>query len=148
MASAMRDRGWIGTALLAGAIYAGLGIVASAMGGTSAPESVRTLARWGAFLLSGVTLAAHVANESLVHRRGAVRSAWHVAVGAALGGFGLAASANLHELVSQEGFRMRMLLALPGWPLLTGAAAFVAGLMLSAVLRLVARDPRAPHDAS
>ena len=127
-------RRWLAAALLAAACYAAFGIAASAIGAAPVTARISLVARWGAFLLSGAAFLVHIAHEV---RRGcsARQAAWHVAVGAALGGFGLALSANLHELVAATGFRPRMLVALAAWPLLTGVPAYVGAFLLAAVLR-------------
>lgn len=127
-------RNWRAAAVLVGAIYCALGIAASTIGAAAVPDRVSLLARWAAFLLSGAAFVAHVAHESLRLRSTTLRAAGHAALAAALGGFGLALSANLHDLASPAGYRPRMLIALVAWPLLTGVPAYVGALLFAALL--------------
>ena len=127
-----QDRRWRASAVFVGALYSAFGIAASTVG--AAPVPVGLVARWAAFLLSGAVFVAHVAHESLRLRSTTLRAAWHAAVAAALGGFGLALSANVHELASPSDYRPRMFIALVAWPLLTGVPAYVGALLLAAML--------------
>ena len=125
---------WLKTALLAGVLYLVVGVTSGTLAGRAASDPMRTFWRWSAFVLSAVVLAAHVADEHFRLRHSARPSAWHASVAAAVGGFGLAMAANMHELGSASGYRPRMLLALAVWPLLTAVPAFVVALVLAAGL--------------
>jgi hypothetical protein len=61
----------------------------------------------------------------------------HVALGVALGAFGLAVGANIHSLSVDSSARQHTLLlaALVTWPLITSVPSFVIALSVSAVLR-------------
>lgn len=57
----------------------------------------------------------------------------------AFGAFGLALLANIHDLGSASGYRLRMLIALVTWPLITAVPAFIVALFLAAGLGLKQR---------
>jgi hypothetical protein len=57
-----------------------------------------------------------------------------VSAAVALGALGLALAANIHELGSDSGYRLGMLIALIAWPLLTAVPAFVLALVVAAGL--------------
>jgi len=76
----------------------------------------------------------HVGHEHFRRHSPARLTAWHASVGAALGGFGIALTANIHELGAAAGYRPRMFIALVVWPLLTGVPAFVIALAAAAGL--------------
>ena len=124
-------RRWLAAAACVGAFYCGVSLLASALGGAAASGPIRIAWRWSAFVLSGVAFAGHIADERLRHRSGARRTAWHTCVGVALGAFGLALAANVHDVGSASGYRPRMLVALVAWPLLTAAPAFVVALVVA-----------------
>ena len=125
---------WLRTALLAGVLYAVVGVATAALAGAAASERLRFLWRLSAFGASAVVVAAHVAHDHFQLHSDTRSTAWHVSVGAALGGLGLALWANVHDLASATGYRPRMLVALVAWPLLTGVPAFLAALVLAAGL--------------
>ena len=55
----------------------------------------------------------------------------------ALGGFGLAAAANIHAVGQGTGNQRLLALALVIWPILTGVPAFLVALVAAAVLARV-----------
>jgi hypothetical protein len=116
---------WLGAAILVGVFYVSVGIVSSALAGTSTSSGMRTFWRLSAFVVSAVVLAVHVGHERVRLREPAQRAAWHASVAVALGALFLAVAANLHDLRSAAGYRPRMLIALFAWPLLTAVPAFV-----------------------
>jgi hypothetical protein len=126
--------GWIGLALVVALIYLVVGVGSAALAASAPSERMRFVWRWGAFIVSGVVFVAHIALEIVRRWNGARAIAWRAAVAAALGGFGLAISANVHDLAAATGYRPKMLLALVAWPLLTGVPAFLAALVLAALL--------------
>ncbi|MGI8835079.1 MAG: hypothetical protein ACR2H4_00375 [Pyrinomonadaceae bacterium] len=126
--------------VLAGVLYAGVGIASAALAGAAASDQMQFFWRLSAFVISGVVLAAHVAYEHLGHRNAARVTACHVSLGAAIGGFLLALRANIHDLGSASGYRPRMLVAFIAWPLLTGVPAFIVALVMAAVLGLKRRE--------
>jgi len=128
---------WFVWALLAGALYVSIGVGFARL-------SVPSVFFWrlAAWMVSAVVYAAHIGYE---HFRigGSPRSiALHVAFGAAVGGFGLAAAANVHSLVTGTGNLRLVRIALLIWPLITGVPAFVVAWVLTAVLARVPRSWR------
>jgi hypothetical protein len=116
-----------------GALYLAIALVTARladMATSNGPEFWRR----SAFVLSGLVLVAHVAYEHFSHCRAARSSAWQAALAVALGAFGLALVANVHDLGSPAGYRPRMLVALVAWPLLTAVPAFIVAVLLAAVL--------------
>lgn len=124
---------WLGIVILAGVFYGALGVASAELAGTAVSDQMQFFWRLSAFVISGVMLAAHVFHEHFRLRNAARRTAWHAALGAAIGGFLLALMANIHDLGSASGYRPRMLVAFIAWPLLTGVPAFIAALILAAV---------------
>jgi len=121
-------RGWLGPALLAGLSYLAVGFLSAALAGAAQSTRMRFVWRLSAVVVSAVVLGAHIIYEQLRRQSPAWPLAWHAAAGAAVGGFGLALAANLHDLASAAGYRPRMLVALVAWPLLTAAPAFLVAL--------------------
>jgi hypothetical protein len=125
---------WIATALAVALIYFVVGVGSAALAASAPSERMQFVWRWGAFIVSGIVFVAHIALEIVRRWNGARAIAWRAAVAAALGGFGLAISANVHDLGAATGYRPKMLLALVAWPLLIGVPAFLAALVLAALL--------------
>jgi hypothetical protein len=92
--------------------------------------------RLGAWLLSAVLFGTHILYERFALRNAPRSAALAVGLAAALGGFGLAAAANLHSLSVGAGDRQRRLLlvALVAWPVITGLPAFLVAWVVSAIL--------------
>jgi hypothetical protein len=128
-----RRQPWFRAAVLVGAVYALVGIV------FALPSNHVRVWRLAAWAVSGLAYALHVGYERLRLRNPPPVAAWHVALAAALGAFGLAVGANLHSLaVSSTSQHQRLLLvALVAWPLITGVPAFLVGLAVSGLLALV-----------
>ena len=125
---------WPTTAILIGVLYAAVGIASAALAGTAASDQMRFVWRLSAFVISAVVLAAHIAHEHFRLRQTARPTAWHASVAVALGAFGLALAANIHDLGSVSGYRPRMLIAFVAWPLLTAVPAFVVAFVVAAGL--------------
>lgn len=125
---------WIRNAILAGVLYVAAGLLLPLLAGASV--QMLRFWRWSAFVVSGVVLAAHVAHEHFRLHNSTRTTAWHAAVGAALGGFGFALAGNIHELGLASGYRPKMLIALVTWPLLTGVPAFLVALVIAALLTM------------
>jgi hypothetical protein len=128
------SRGWFAWALLAGTLYVIIGV-------GFAPLSVPSVFFWrlAAWMVSAVVYAAHIGYEHFRIRSSPRSTALHVAFGAAVGAFGLAAAAIGHSLVTGTGSLRLLRIALLIWPLITGVPAFLVALVLTAVL---ARVPR------
>jgi hypothetical protein len=126
--------GWFAWALLAGTLCVIIGV-------GFAPLSVPSVFFWrlAAWMVSAVVYAAHIGYEHFRVRNSSRSIALHVAFGAAVGAFGLAAAAIVHSLVTGTGNLRLLRIALLIWPLITGVPAFVVALVLSTVL---ARVPR------
>ena len=135
MAVSDAGRRWLGIAIVVGALYAVVGMASTVLAGAVTSHAHVVWWRWAAFLVSGLVYVAHIAYERFRLGQGVRSTAWHVALGVALGGFGLALAANVRELGSAAAYRPRMALALVAWPLLTAVPAFVAALAVAAVLR-------------
>lgn len=132
---------WLAGAVLAGVLYAVVGIVFSLLAGAAASQRGVLLWRWAAFAISGAVFLAHILIEHERRRPPATGTAWRVAVGVAAGGFGLALWANLHELGSTAGYRPRMVIALVAWPLLTAVPAYLVALAAAVGLARVRPRP-------
>jgi uncharacterized membrane protein YhaH (DUF805 family) len=125
---------WLGMAILAGALYAAVGIILAALAGAAGSHQMLLFWRLSAWVISAVVFAAHIAQEHFRLHNAARPTALHVSAGVALGGFLLALAANIHDLWSASGYRPRMLIALVAWPLLTAVPAFIVALVVAAGL--------------
>jgi hypothetical protein len=124
---------------LVGLLYVVTSLASAALAGSAASDQMQFFWRISAFVVGGVVLIAHIAYEQFRLRNRARQTAWHAAAAAALGGFGIALAANIHDLASAAGYRPRLLIALVAWPLLTGVPAFVVALVVAAALGLKRR---------
>ena len=121
-------RAWILPVVLAGVAYTVIGVLFPVL--ETSPASVEYL-RWAAWVASAAVGAAHIGYEHFRLHNPPRQAALHAAAGVALGAFGLALAANLHELASATAFRPRMLVALAAWPLLTAVPAFLLALVVA-----------------
>jgi len=121
---------WARAAMLFGLGYAIAGVVFAI---PSTYVQFWRLAAWG---VSGVILALHIAYERFRLATPPFTAAWHVGLGAAIGGFGIAAGANVHALMAAapNPNQRLLLLALAIWPVITGLPAYLVALGLSAAL--------------
>src|SRR5262245_24133724 len=99
------SRGWFASALLAGTLYAFIGV---------APLSVPSVFFWrlAAWMVSAVVYAGHIGYEHFRIGSSPRLAALHVALGAAVGAFGLAAAGNVHSLQVGTGNARLLRLAL------------------------------------
>jgi len=120
----------MGPAALLGACYALVGIT------FAWPATHAQAWRLAAWAVSALGFAAHLAYERFRLHNSSVTSALHVAVGAALGAFGLAVGANIHSLSIQTTAQHQrlLLLALGIWPVLTVVPAFLVALCVNVIL--------------
>ena len=127
-------RHWFACALLAGFLYLVIGV-------GFAPLANPSVVFWrrAAWLVSALAYSAHIVYEHFRLRNSARLAALHVALGAAVGGFGLAAAANVRSFLTETGNARLLRVALLIWPAITGIPAFVFGLIVSSML---ARLPR------
>ena len=130
----MSKKRWFGIALLFGVLYTAVGVITGEIAGAAATTQMRNLWRWSAFVISGMLFAAHIAHEHVRLRSTTRTAAWHTAIGVALGGFGLALAANIHELAAATSYRPKMVIALIAWPLITAVPAYIAALAIAAGL--------------
>jgi hypothetical protein len=126
--------GWFAWALLAGTLYVIIGV-------GFAPLSVPSVFFWrlAAWTVSAFVYAAHIGYEHFRKFYAPRSTALHVALGAAVGAFGLAAVANVHSLLTGKGNLRLLRLALLIWPLITGVPAYVVAFVFTAVLFRVLR---------
>src|SRR5256885_16897364 len=127
---------WLRALILAAAAYAAIGIVFAALAADVNHTRVWRLAAW---LASAVVAAAHIWYEQYRLRSTPRPTALHAAGAVALGAFGLALAANLHWLFTGTHGQRPPLLALPVWPVITALPAFVAALVVAAVLARLSR---------
>ncbi len=132
---------WLPTAVLAGMIYAGIGILFGAVAGASSSNEMRTFWRLAAWVASALVFAAHIWRENVRMKNVPPRTAWHVASAAGWGAFGLAVAANLHEMMGTQPHRLMVVLSLVVWPILTGSPAYVVAFVLAVVLKRLSRKP-------
>jgi len=126
--------GWMGRVLLAGTVYSIVGI-------GFAPLVTPSVFFWrlAAWVVSAVVYAVHIGYEHFRLRSSARLAALHVALGAAVGAFGLAAGATVHSLQTGTGNTRLLRIALLVWPVITSIPAFMIAFAASSLL---ARTPR------
>ena len=130
---------WFKVALLVGAVYFVVGFSFAKFNTWAATDQTRIAWNRLAFLISALVFVVHIGYEHFQLRHPAKVTAWHASLAAAIGGFLLAVSANIHELGSASGFRPRLLTALVLWPLITGVPAFIVALVVTMILSLKRR---------
>ncbi len=130
---------WLQAAVLVGIVYFVVGFGFALFAGWAASAHTRVTWNRLAFLMSAIAFVVHIGYEHFRLRSGALLTAWHTSLAVALGSFGLALAANIHELRSDSAFRPRILIALIAWPLVTGVPAFIVALLAATGLRLVRR---------
>jgi len=120
---------WFAWTLLAGTLYLIIGV-------GFAPLSVPSVFFWrlAAWIVGAVVYAAHIGYEHFRIGSSPHSTALHVAIGAAIGAFGLAAAAIVHSLLTGTGNLGLLRIALLVWPLITGVPAYVVALVLTVVL--------------
>ena len=127
--SRVRARSWIGVALGAGVAYVMIGRLFPAPAG----EHLQAwrFAAWG---VSGIVYASHIAWEHLHLQSPVRRMALHVALGVAIGGFGLALIGMINARSSPAGITPLWFLALVLWPAFTAIPAFLGALVAGIIL--------------
>jgi hypothetical protein len=120
-------RPWLPTALLAAVIYAAVGIGFAFLDRSAGPSRIRFW-RLAAWLVSAIVFGAHLVYEQ---RRNPppLRTASHVSIAVAVGGFVLAVWVLAHGRVTDASQSSLAPLALVLFPLLTGLPAFVIALV-------------------
>jgi hypothetical protein len=127
---------WVRALILVAVAYAAIGIVFAALAADANHVRLWRLAAWVA---SAVVAAAHIWYEHYRLGSSPRPTALHAAGAVALGAFGLALAANVHWLVAGTRGQRPPLLALPVWPVVTALPAFLAALVVAAVLARFSR---------
>lgn len=128
-------RTWLRTAVMIGVIYTVAGVLTARQAGRAPSHDAVFAWRLSAFAISGGAFWIHLVTvERLKFQSTPKEAALHTGLAAAIGGFGLAVFANIHELLATSGYRPRMAIALVAWPLLTGVPAFFLSFVLGIVL--------------
>ncbi len=126
-------RPWIRAMILVAVAYAVIGIGFGTLASLADAHHVR-LWRLAAWVASGVVAVAQIAYEHFRLGSSPRSTAWHAAGAVALGAFGLGLAANIHWLVASAHGQRSPLIALVAWPVITAVPAFLAALILAAVL--------------
>lgn len=129
---------WLVPAVLVAAVYTAIGIT------FALPAGNLRFWRLAAWLVSGFVYGVHLMYERFQLRHSVPAAALHVAVGAALGAFGLAVGANVHSLsvASTPRQHQLLLIALVAWPVITGIPAFLVALATGGMLGKVSPQER------
>lgn len=131
-------RPWRLRAAIFGLAYFGLGIVFSALAGSTASDQARVIWRLTAWGISSVVYLTHIAYEHFRLRNSPLPIALHAASGAAGGAFGLAVAAAIHSLTTAH-YRPAYLIALVAWPAIIALPAIPVALAVAAALGRLAR---------
>ena len=134
--AAPAPQAWVRAALLAGVAYFVIGRV------FALPTSHVHEWRLAAWAVSGGVYSAHIAYEHFKLRDSVRLTALRVALGVAIGAFGLAVAGMVHSRSTTSAVRPAWLLALVLWPAFTALPAFLGALVACAVL---ARLPRSAN---
>ena len=125
---------WIRAAFLFGIVYLAAGLLFGQLAGAAASDQLRSAWRLMAWLVSAIAYALHIRYEYVRLHNQSVTAARHVALGVAMGAFGLALAANIHAMTAGSTHRRALGLSLVLWPLLTAIPAFVVALAAIAIL--------------
>ena len=128
---------WIRAAILTGVIYLIIGRVFSI--------NHELLRQWrlAAWVLSAVAYGVHLWYEHTWLRSTARAAAGHVALGVALGAFGIAVAGMIHSLNTGVGLRATWIIALLAFPALTALPAYIVALGVGAMLPRQNKKPTA-----
>ena len=105
----------------------------------SADANVVHFWRLAAWVASGAVAAAQIGYEHYRLGNSPRPTASHAAGAVALGAFGLALAANIHALQAGTHNQRLLLIALVAWPIITALPAFIAALVVAAVLTRLSR---------
>jgi len=122
---------WLRAVILFGLVYLVVGV---AFPNPSAANKTQFIWRLGAWLTAVLAFAIHIGIEHFRWHNSPHRAALHVSASVSLGGFALAAAANIHALRVGTGNHRLLALALVIWPVITGLPAFVVAWAAAAVL--------------
>jgi hypothetical protein len=128
-----------------GAVYVVVGIVFGALAGQTASHQSVVAWRWAAWMISALAFGSHIVFDQVHFRNSPRITAFHVAVAAGVGAFGLAVAANIHHVQAAPPVQRSLLLTLSLglWPVMTALPAFfvalAAALLFARVRRLIHR---------
>ena len=125
---------WVSATFIAGCLYLLIGLVSAELAGGVFGPRMRFW-RGMAWLLSAIVFGVHVARDRIRIRYSAFSTAFHAALGAALGAFGLALAATIHGYRVSTPHLRAIKLALLIWPLITALPAFAVAFVAAVVLR-------------
>jgi hypothetical protein len=126
--------------LLLGALYCVVGLLFGELAGRAASHQMLVASRWAAWIVSAIAFGAHIVYEQVRLRSSPKITAFHVALAAGLGAFGLAAAANVHALtVTPPQHSLLLVLSLAIWPMITALPAFVVALFAALLFAGVRR---------
>jgi len=140
--NASRREAWFRSALLVGIVY---GLIGRLFALPTGDVHAWRIAAW---VVSGVTYAAHIGYEHLRLRNSPRSIAMHVAMAVAMGALALVVAGMLHDLSTASTIRPGWLLALVVLPTVTAVPAFLGGLAAGAVLRRFSQRAHAPDNAA
>jgi hypothetical protein len=121
------------TTILIGVLYSVIGIV------FALPSSQVRMWRLAAWAISAALYGVHTGYEHFRLRNSPPTTALHAALAVAVGAFGLAIAANVHEVLVAPSYRRRLAIALVAWPVLTALPAFIVALVTAYGLTLTRR---------
>ena len=122
--SSLLSQTWLRGVILTGALYFGFGRL------FAWPTTNVHAWRLAAWFVSGIVFAAHIAHERL-KRRSPRATAFHVALGVALGAFLLAVAGMLNAAATRSSVQPTWFVALVAWPAFTAIPAFLVALLVA-----------------
>jgi hypothetical protein len=131
-------------------VYLVAGVLFGALAGEAVTNHVRVTWRAAAWIVSAVAFGAQIAYEQIRLLSKATVAAFHAAVAAGLGAFGLAVAANVHAWIATPQRHLLILkLSLAIWPIMIALPAFVVALVAAWILaqvrlRVSSRRPSNP----
>jgi hypothetical protein len=126
--SVHRQQSWFITPILVGVASSIIGV------GFALPSNQGRAWRLAVWVASAVVYAAHIAYEQFRLGNSPRAAALHTALAVAVGAFGLAMAANIHEVWVGPSYRRSLAIALVAGPVLTAIPAFVVALVGAAAL--------------
>jgi hypothetical protein len=127
--------------ILVALAYAVIGVGFGILAGSVDANHVR-LWRLAAWVASAVVAAGQIGYERFRLGSSPRSTASHASGAVALGAFGLALAANSHALLAPAHGQRLPLIALVAWPVITAVPAFLAALVIAAVLAPLLGGPR------
>jgi len=125
---------WVSATFAAGCLYLLIGLVSADLAG-GAPGPRQRFWRGMAWLLSAIVFCIQVARDRIRMRFSAASTAFHAALGAALGALGLAIAATIHGYMVSTSHLRAIKLALLIWPVMTAIPAFFVAYLAALVIR-------------